>query len=159
MTSKGDTCCFCFPIQCGLKSLAVYQLVQSGVFLWFMFCILIGGGLNFLGTLLWFIIYAFSVSPVLIGGWYYYKFLTKPSAETKMPLPRAHLFNIVSICIQFAVFTIFGYAYGDEPFQIGGIIKAGASGASVWLSNIITLAVVVSLNFYWMGVTKRVNFV
>ena len=76
MTGKGDTCCICFPIDCGLKSLGVYQLVQSGVFLWFMFCIILGSGLNFLGTILWFVIYTVSVAPVIAGGWYYYKFLT-----------------------------------------------------------------------------------
>ena len=114
---------------------------------------------NFVGTLLWFIIYAFCVAPVVLGGWYYYKFLTNPGQTTKAPLPKAHLFNIISIALQFAVFTIFGYAVSTGPLPIGGIVTSNSSGGSIWLSNILVLVFEVLLNYYWMGVVKRISYV
>ena len=75
---------------------------------------------------------------------------------TKKPLPRAHLFNIISIVTQFALFSIFGLAAnGGTPFPIAGIEIGGASGLNVWISNIVVLILMVLLNWYWMGVTAR----
>ena len=70
--------------------------------------------------------------------WYYYYFLTSRDPNSRKPLPRAHLFNIVTQCLYFATFTIFGLANGvvepavsaervPVPLPIGGIQPPFAS--------------------------------
>ena len=122
-----------------------------------MFCILIMGVTNLalLAMILWFAIYAVCVAPVLLGGYYYYKWFNNASYETKKNLPKAHLYNMISITLQFGVFTIFGLAAGDGPYAIGGLASKGAATGGIWLSNIIVLVINVALNYYWMGITAR----
>ena len=120
-----------------------------------MISILIVGVLQIVAMIIWIIIYLVCVGPIIMGGYYYYKFLRYPSYDTKKTLPRAHLYNIISICLQFALFTIFGLALGNgKPLPIGGFSTAG-DGATVWIYNVISLVINAGLNYYWMGVTAR----
>ena len=103
-------CCLCLDITCGVKALGWYQIIQSAVCLYVMISILLTGLTDILTLIIWFAIYVIAVGPIMMGGFYYYKFLRYPSYDTKKPLPRAHLYNMISIALQFGLFTIFGLA-------------------------------------------------
>ena len=120
-----------------------------------MLSILLIGILELVALIIWFCIYIIAVGPVIVGGYYYAKFLRAPSWETRKQLPRAHLYNMISIALQFGLFTIFGLAANNgRPLPIGGVI-ANASGATIWIYNVIAFAINILLNYYWMGVTAR----
>ena len=64
---------------------------------------------------------------------------------------------MISIALQFGLFTIFGLAVNSgTPLAIGGLMDVTrVGGASIWIYNISTLVVNGGLNYYWMGVTAR----
>ena len=112
---------------------------------------------NLIATIIWIIVYLACVGPVLIGGWYYYKWFTNPSWETKKKLPKAHLYNIASVLLQFACFTIFGIILNSgKPYMVGAVAtNDSVDSGSIWITNIVSAIVNSGLNYYWMGVTAR----
>ena len=156
-SSPDKYCCLVFDISCGVKILGYFQILNECLCIWGMFTIFIVSfvqPLSVVALVLWFIIYTICVLPYIVGGWYYYLFLRYPSAMTKELLPRAHFFNMVSISLQFGIFTIFGLVVNrGTPMGIGGLNNVPAG--SIWLSNILVFVFYMLLNFYWMGVTNR----
>ena len=70
-----NRCCLCLDIHCGVKALGWLQIFMAGVSLWTMLSILIMMTLTPINAIIWFIIYIVAIGPIMLGGWYYLKFL------------------------------------------------------------------------------------
>ena len=60
---------------------------------------------------------------------------------------------MISISLQFGIFTIFGLLNGYGPIPIGGFSNDKISTG--WITNVFVLVLELLLNFYWMGVTAK----
>ena len=155
--TRPKTCCFCIPIFIGILILCIIQILMAAFAIWQIFSILLNKQYGTTEDIFWIVLYVCCVVPIIIGGLYYANWLWKKSKAKRAMLPRAHFLNIVSIVLQFLLITIFGIAVnGGRPMIYGGFKVESTAGA--WLSNIAMAAVVIFLNWYWMGLTSRYAF-
>merc|ERR1719329_514917 len=78
-----------------------------------------------------------------------------------MPLPNAHIMNMVTMSLYFLTFTIYGLSWSStvadmptSPLPLGGLTKVGDYAAN-WSINVLVTATVILCNVYWFFVTKR----
>ena len=156
ISGNGDKCCLCFEIECGISTLGILQIVQAIFWLWNIFAVLLLAGVGGVGIIVWIIVMAICVFPVLIGAWYYFKFFKNKNMDTKAKLPRAHLMNGVSCLACFVACTILAYIFLNGPVAMGTIgSNMQVSAGTIWVNNIIWLLLTMALQYYWMGVTRR----
>ena len=171
-------CCGCIEIKRGVKLLGILQGVQLALFVWFGFSIFtMWTEFNAFFPGFWILGHIIAIAPNVVGMWYYYYFLTSRDPTSRKQLPRAHLFNIITQCVYFASFTIYGLVWGATtdmtladmwnnvpqdkmtpvdpiPFPLGGIQNFGNEILN-WILNVVITLIIILLNLYWMTVTKR----
>ena len=155
-------CCGCFEIKRGAKLLGIMQGVQLAIFVWWMFDIFTmwatftAPPINLQMFPLWWLLpHTVLLFPSVIGMWYYYYFLTSRDPNSRKPLPRAHLYNIITVVNLFITHLVGGIVVnGNAPLPLGGIQRFDNIKLN-WVLNVIFVLFTVALNMYWIGVTKR----
>ena len=112
---KPKTCCCVVPIFLGVMILCFLQLFMACFAIYQIFSILRGAKYQTNEEVIWIVCYCACAAPIIIGGYYYLRWLISKTTATKVMLPRAHFLNIVSILMQFALLIIFGYAVEGRP--------------------------------------------
>ena len=155
--TRPKTCCCLVPIFIGILILCFFQIFMSVFALYQIFSIFNGGKYQTNEEILWIIFYCMCAAPIILGGYYYFRWLLNKSQTKRAMLPRAHFLNIVSIIMQLLLLIIFGYVVNGKPMMYGGGSN-DSSEAATWVSNLVIVAVIIMLNWYWMGITARYAF-
>ena len=147
-------CCCIVPIFIGILILCVVQIVMAAFGVWQVFQIVRDKKYRKSEDIWWIVFYLICIGPIILGGWYYLKWLWFKSASTRAMLPRAHFLNICSVIAQFILISLFGIIVRDGWPQMWGGFESG-SKAGTWVYNVAVCAIIILLNWYWMGICAR----
>ena len=157
--TRPKTCCCCVPIFIGILTLCIIQIIMAVFGIWQVFSILRDTNFKRVKSeeVWWIIFYLLCIGPIILGGYYYLRWLWFKSQTSRAMLPRAHFLNIVSVIAQFILISLFGIIIHDGwPAMWGGFDAGSKAGA--WVYNIAIVAVLILLNWYWMGICARYAF-